>query len=292
MRGITALAWRAIVGAVLVAGLGGCAGLDRLFCMPDCGRNVDRAASTPLVDYLYPAGDVPAQDAAPVLNVPLTVGLTFLPSDRMRAMDATSREQVLAAIRARFRSLPYVRDIVIVPDHYLRPNGGFDGLQQIARLQNLDVIALVSYDQVSYTGENERAFAYLTIVGAYFVRGHSNETHTLLDLAVIDPASRSLILRAGGTSSLQGKSTAVEQAEKLRKLESGGLGLATEHLAANLEKELESFRQRIRAGTAPVRVVKRSTTGGGGRVDTTLLALLLAATLVVRSARARASRGR
>jgi rhombotail lipoprotein len=294
MRRIIALAWRSIVGVVLIAGVTGCAALDRLFCMHDCGRTVDRAASTPLVDYLYPTGDVPAQDAESVLNVPLVVGLTFLPSDRMQAMDAISRERVLAAIRARFRSLPYVRDIVIVPDHYLRPNGGFDGLQQIARLQRLDVIALVSYDQVSHSGENERAFAYLTIVGAYFVRGHSNETHTLLDLAVIDPASRSLILRAGGTSSLQGKSTAVEQAEKRRKLESGGLELATEDLSANLEKELDSFRQRIREGTAPVRVVKRSSTGGGGgQIDATLLALLLAAALAPgpRPARARASRG-
>ena len=170
MSGIARLAWRATVGALLIGGLGGCAAIDGLFCLHDCGRNVHRAASTPLVDYLYPAGDLPTRDAEPVLNVPLTVGLTFLPSDRMQAIDAAAREQILAAIRARFRSLPYVRDIVIVPDHYLRPNGGFDGLQQIARLQALDVIALVSYDQVSYSGENERAFAYLTIVGAYFVR--------------------------------------------------------------------------------------------------------------------------
>jgi rhombotail lipoprotein len=261
--------------------------------MGGCGGNEQRAASTPLVEYLYPAGDVPAQDAVPVLNVPLTVGLTFLPSDRMQAMDATAREQVLTAIRARFRSLPYVRDIVIVPDHYLRPKGGFDNLQQVARLQSLDVIALVSYDQVSYSGENERAFAYLTIVGAYFVRGNSNETHTLLDLAVIDPASRSLILRAGGTSSVEGKSTAAELREKQRKLEASGLQAATETLSANLEKELQLFTQRIREGTAPVRVVKRSASGGGGgggRLDV-LLALLLASTLAIRRARARVSRG-
>ena len=293
MGAIAGPAWRAAAAAVLLGGVGGCAAVDRLFCLYDCGgRSVHRAASTPLVDYLYPAGDVPAQDAVPVLNVPLTVGLSFLPSERTQAMDTASRERVLAAIRARFRSLPYVRDIVIVPDHYLRPNGGFDGLQQIARLQGLDVVALVSYDQVSYTGENERAFAYLTIVGAYFVRGDSNETHTLLDLAVVDPASRSLILRAGGTSSLEGKSTAAEQREKQRKLESRGLEAATGTLSANLERELESFRQRIREGTAPVRVVKRSgSAGGGGVIDVASLALLLLAMLGIRRARARASRG-
>lgn len=291
MRGTNVPTWRAAVSALLFASLSGCAGLDSLFCH-SCGPSGDRAASTPLVDYLYPAGDVPSQDAAPVLNVPLTVGLTFLPSDRMQAIDATSREQVLAAIRARFQSLPYVRDIVIVPDHYLRPKGGFDNLQQVARLQSLDVIALVSYDQVSHSGKNKRAFAYLTIVGAYFVRGHSHETHTLLDLAVIDPASRSLILRAGGTSSVEGKSTAVEQREKQRKLESTGLQAATDTLSTNLEKELETFRQRIREGTAPVRVVKRgSGGGGGGQLDSVLLALLLGGVWAVTRARARASRG-
>jgi len=282
MRGIAVL--------VLLASLTGCAGLDSLFCH-GCSRGGQRAASTPLVDYLYPSGDVPGEDAVPVLNVPLTVGLTFLPSDRMQALDATAREQVLAAIRARFRSLPYVRDIVIVPDHYLHPKGGFENLQQIARLQRLDVIALVSYDQVTYSGENERAFAYLTIVGAYFVRGNSNETHTLLDLAVIDPASRSLILRAGGTSSVAGKSTAAELEEKQRKLESSGLKIATDTLSTNLEKELELFTQRIREGTAPVRVVKRSAgSEGGGRIDA-VLAVLLALALAVRPARARVSRG-
>ena len=40
----------------------------------------------------------------------------------------------------------------------------------------------MSYDQVQNSFHNNRSLAYWTIVGAYFVRGDRNETHTLLDV--------------------------------------------------------------------------------------------------------------
>ncbi|MEO8063244.1 MAG: hypothetical protein ABI821_10915 [Pseudomonadota bacterium] len=74
----------------------------------------------------------------------------------------------------------------------------------------LDLFALVSYDQMVDAMENRNSIAYLTIVDAYFVRGNRHKTHTLIDLAVIDPATRSLVLRAGGTSSLGGNTTLID----------------------------------------------------------------------------------
>lgn len=241
------------------------------------GCNSERRASTSLVEYLYPQGDVPAETATAELHLPLRVGLTFLPARGAAVADAALRQSLLERVQARFRSLDYVRDIVIVPDYYLAPRGGFDALQQLARLQDLDVIALVSSDQVSHRGENERALAYLTVVGAFLVRGSEHETHTLLDLAVVEPQSRSLLLRAGGTSSLADTSKAIEQGKELRRQQAQGLELAVEQLLLNLDRELQSFAHRVRAGEAPVRVVRQGgggTSGGGGAADAAVLAAL------------------
>jgi len=229
------------------------------------------------VSYLYPDGNVPKVDATPVLKVPMTVGLTFLP-DRPGAdtIDSREKEIILARIRDRFRSLEYVRDIVVIPPYYLTPVGGFESLSQLARLQGLDVIAVVSFDQVAKRDENNRSLAYLTIVGAYMVRGSHSETSTLLDLAVVEPESRSLLVRAGGTSFSSGSSTAIDQNEKLRHQSKRGLEVATDQLVTQLDHELAVFSERVKAGDGPVKVVHRGQAGGGGGAVTLPWLLLLA----------------
>jgi len=269
------------IGFVTVPLLSGCALIDDAW-QPDRGKT--RAGSTPLVAYLYPAGNVPKTDSVPVLKVPLTVGLTFLPDrDSARAIGAGEKDAILTRLRDRFRSLDYVRDIVIVPDSYLGGRPGFDSLEQIATLQNLDVIALVSYDQVALSEENRRSLAYLTIVGAYFVHGTHSETSTLLDLAVVEPQSRSLLLRAGGTSHSSGSSSAVDLPEKLRHQSQRGLAAATDELVTQLDHELALFSERVRAGNGPVRVVERD--GGGGSLTLVWLLLLAGAVPLSRACR-------
>lgn len=271
---------RALTLMTLATALGGC--VSDGMCLWHCGSQ--HAGSTPLVEFLYPDGKVPASDATPELRIPLTVGLSFLPSrtgaDRL---DARQKEQILEKIKEHFRARSYVRDIAIIPDGYLNPRGGFDSLQQLARLQQLDVVALVSYDQVSRQSESNRSLAYLTIVGAFLVRGSENETSTLLDLAVLDPASRSLILRAAGTSHASESSTAARQNAEINKQSERSLDAAAQDLTTNLDRELTAFTERVKAGRATVRVVS----GGGGTVDYFALAILLAgaAQVALRSTR-------
>jgi rhombotail lipoprotein len=235
--------------------------------------------STPLVDFLYTHGKVPQLDAQPELQLPIRVAVSFLPraaGPRNFQPGAIDREKVLNALREHFRALPYVSEIVIVPDYYLHSGKG-DGLMQIEQLSRLfhfDLFALVSYDQIQDSFQNDRSLAYWTIVGAYFVRGDRNETHTLLDLAVIDPKSRALVMRAGGTSALKGNVTAVDSGRHSVAQSTRGFEVATEQLIANFSRELTAFEQRVRDGTAPVTVVKRSTGGGKGGLDPLLLALL------------------
>jgi rhombotail lipoprotein len=236
-------------------------------------------SSTPLVGFLYTDGKVPEQNAQPELRLPIRVAVSFLPDAGGYAgyqPAAAEREKVLTTLRESFRSLPYVTEIVIIPDYYLHSGQG-DGLMQIeqlSRLFNFDLFALVSYDQVQNNYQNDRSLAYLTIVGAFLVRGDRNETHTLLDVAVIDPKSRALVMRAGGISSLKGNTTAIDVERHTDTQSSRGFEEATSQLVANFRRELTDFEQRVRDGTASVKVVRQASKGGGGAMDPWLLAAL------------------
>jgi rhombotail lipoprotein len=236
--------------------------------------------SSTLVGFLYENGEPPPSDETPQLQLPLRVGLSFLPttSNVNDAPSAAEKDHVLSAVRERFKSLPYVTEIVIVPDYYLHA-GGADGLmqlEQLSRLYKLDLYALVSYDQVTVDSLNARALTYFTIVGAFVMRGDKHDTSTLVDLAVIDPKSRALVLRAAGTSQTSGTATLVDSEAKDMRLRRRGIELASTELLDNLARELTAFEDRVRAGTAPVRVVKREKTGGGtGTLDPLLLVFLV-----------------
>ena len=267
-------------------------------CMTGCaalfggyeGRHHE--ASSPLVEFLYGNANVPPVDAEVNLQLPIRVGVSFLPAGDSAAPSAVDREKVLAAIRDNFKSLPYVSEIVPIPDYYLRTaqgrvglGDGFTQIEQLSRLHRLDLFALVSYDQITDSSMNKNSLAYLTIVGAYIVRGDRHETHTLLDLAVVDPHTRSLVLRSGGTSSLGGNTTLIEAERHETAQRTRGFELATASLVDNFKRELVDFEARVKAGTAPVKVTRQGRNGGGGgALDPVLLALLLAVSL--RGARA------
>jgi rhombotail lipoprotein len=264
---------RLVTVVALAVSLTGCAGLYEGYE----GRHHE--ASSSLVGFLYGSKDVPPVDAEVQLQLPIRVGVSFLPANGSAAPSPVDRDRVLAAIRENFKSLPYVSEIVPIPDYYLRAGQG-DGLtqiEQLSRLHRLDLFALVSYDQITDSSMNKSSLAYLTIVGAYFVRGDRHETHTLLDLAVVDPNTRSLVLRSGGTSSLGGNTTLVEADHHETAQRSRGFELATASLVDNFKRELVDFEARVKAGTAPVKVSRRSSGGGGGggAIDPTLLLFLL-----------------
>jgi rhombotail lipoprotein len=278
--------------------LSGCGILSGNECLFRCGEQ--RAESTPLVEFLYGNQRVPKRDDVVTLQLPIRVGLAFLPgrgANPDEGPSPTERERILSSIRSSFSDLPYVSEIVPVPSYYFDVSRG-DGmrqLDQLARLQNLDLVALISYDQRTQVSENRRSFAYLTIVGTLFVKGNHNETQTIVDLAVVEPTGRSLVLRAGGVSSTANTVTAIDQPGKLRKQQRVGFDQATAALIANFRTELTSFESRVRAGTADVKVVRQAraggSAGGGGALDPVVLTLLfgcLATVVVVR----RHSRGR
>jgi rhombotail lipoprotein len=159
-------------------------------------------------------------------------------------------------------------------------------------LYSVDLMALVSYDQVRYLDENRLSLSYLTIIGAYVVKGSRHDTTTLVDLAVVDPVTRSLVLRAGGTDTRKGNSTLIDQERESRNAAAASFTAATTQLIDNFDRSLVAFEADVRAGKANVRVAQRSagaaTGGGGGSFSwADLVFLLLAAVATARFRQAR-----
>jgi rhombotail lipoprotein len=252
------------------------------------GHSSQTRNSSSLVSFLYPTGSAPPpENAIPELRVPLRVGLAFLPTQGgfgASTLDAAHREQLLERIRQKFSDRKFVSEIVIIPDYYLAASRGFEGLQGVQRLYNVDVTALVSYDQVTYTDDNKWSLGYLTIVGAYVVKGSTNDTTTLVDLAVVDPRTRSLVLRAGGTNTHHQNSTMIDTQRDIRLASAASFDAATDEMILHFDSALTAFQTDVHEGRANVRVVSRSSTGGGsgggGAISGAELAALAALLLI------------
>lgn len=273
------------VGGLVAAGmlLSGCS----VMCWPDCVRQLHSASSSSLVAFLYPHGEPPRSDSIPELHVPLRVGLAFLPTrGSPSTLDEAHKEQLLEQIRARFASRKFISQIVIIPDYYLADRGltgrsGFEGLEGVQRLYGVDLMALVSYDQVTHVDDNNWSLGYVTIVGAALLKGTRHDVSTLIDLAVVDAPSRSLVLRAGGTDTRQGTATLVQEDRESREAGVAGFTAATAQMIEHFDSALTQFEADVRAGRANVRIVNRNSfvptgsSGGGGAFSWTWLLALL-----------------
>lgn len=242
-----------------------------------CSTTTQRAAS--VVDYLYPDRRNPRVDSTTtVLRLPVRVGIAFVPAGQtLNTLAEADQIALLDSVASRFRTQPFVQSIEIIPSAYLRARGGFENVDQLHRMFGIDVIALVSYDQLQFSDTQRSSITYWTIVGAYLVKAEKNETRTMLDAAVFDIASRKLLFRAPGVSTVKGTATAMNVAEEQRHDSQTGFRLAQQDLTPNLERQLEAFRARVRAGAAEGVRVERASPTGAGSVDGLLLLLAIAA---------------
>jgi rhombotail lipoprotein len=252
--------------------LGGCA----MF-----GPSVKNRQAASVVDYLYPSTQ-PPEPAAPAitrLKLPLRVGVAFAPAANagMRQISQGERAEMLARVKTAFASQPFIAQIEVIPEAYLRPKGGFDNLDQVSRLFQLDVICLLSYDQMQYMDDNPFSLLYWTVVGAYVIPATKYSTHTMLDAAVFDVASRRLLFRAPGVSHINANRAPAVASEYARESLSKGFDQALDQLIPGLQTELDRFRERVK-NDALVKVEARpgySGTRSGGAFDIFGVLLLL-----------------
>lgn len=239
----------------------------------DKGGQIHRGS---VVDYLYPKGEQPTlTPIVPELPLPLRVGIAFVPGNNtLGELPETERELLLKRVRDAFANRPYIAAIEVIPTTYLRPRGGFDNLQQAARMFNVDVVALLSYDQVQFSDSNRLSIFYWTIVGGYFINGSQYDVNTLVDAAVFDMTTRSLLFRAPGISQLKGSSPLVKFAEVSREARADGYRLAIDDLIPKLNAQLEAFRVRVKEEKVARIVEKPGYNRGSGSVDLATLGLL------------------
>jgi len=276
--------YRTLIAVISLALLSGCAS----FWMGPGYEKTREGASSSLVDYLYPKGEIPpvADGNLPYLNLPVRVGIAFVPSRNSEDISAAEKQVLLEHVAEAFRDRDYVQSIETIPDTYLRSARGVQGMKQVAALYGLDLMALVSYDQISFSGERDSALLYWTIIGALVVKGNTNEVQTMIDTAVFDVATAKLLFRAPGTHTKQRNVTLLESGQDLRHLRSASFSAANDSMIVNLDQELEGFRAAVEGGER-AQVVWREGSGGGGSMTLPTIALLFLVVVAGQAARRR-----
>ena len=200
-------------------------------------------------------------------------------------VSAAEQAALLEKVRETFRAQPFIERIEVIPNGYLRPRGGFDNLEQVARMYGVDLVALVSYDQIVRTDQNAASLLYWTLVGAYTIRGNKNQVSTFIDTSVFDVATRTLLFRAPGTDQRDAGSTAVRVDEVQGRLAGESFAAAMAQMTGNLDTAIADFAVRARE-EGQVKLVDRRSggewrRGGGGSVRWWELALLAGAGLLL-----------
>jgi rhombotail lipoprotein len=180
------------------------------------------------------------------LKVPFRVGIAFVPdqSDARFRLPESDRLKLAGEVRDAFGDYPFIRQMVVIPSMYLEPGGGFQNLDRISELLDLDVVVLISFDQVQNSGATGWSFLYWTGVGAYVIDGDKFDILTAMDTAVFDVRSRRLLLRASGVSNTKGTATMIGFSERAREARTRSFDDATHQMIENLRAELTAFRDR------------------------------------------------
>ena len=221
-----------------------------LFLATGCASTSHRVRSSAL-EFLYPKGSPGVSPADVRLTLPVRVGVAFAPDTSLgqQAFTETQKQALLSRIAAAFQGQEGIKSVEVIPSSHLVSQGGFDNLYQLSTAFGIDLIALISYDQVQFRDSGASSWAYLTIVGAYFVRGEKNETRTVLDAVVYDIASRAMLFHATGINEEKASSTPIEATRAMRKLSEKDFDEATDSLIANLGTALGQFREQAKTGT-------------------------------------------
>jgi len=274
--------------AVAVIGLSGCAMLR---------PSTHRQASS-VLQFLYPRDKTHIEQAAiPVLALPLKIGIAFVPEEAssrggptFNREGATFTEQQKMALMKeagdRFRKYPFVHSIQLIPSAYLTPAGGFPNLDQIRSMFGVDVIVLLSYDQVQFRDEGMLSLTYLTLVGAYVVQGEKNDTQTMIDAVVYDLPSRKLLFRAPGISKIKGSASPVNLSEELRHDSERGFQDASTNMVANLQEQLAAFKEEIKASPQEFKIETKpgytaSAVGSFSWIESVLLSVMCLAGFLI-----------
>ena len=188
------------------------------------------------------------EDTEPTITVPLRVGIAFAPSlDYGEGFPEKERMNLMQEIASQFKEYKFVESIELIPSLYLEEGGGFSNLDKLRNLFDTDVIMLLSYDQSQFKDTGALSITYWTLIGAFFVKGEKNDTHTLMDGALFHIPSRKMLFRASGVNHIKNRATPINLSEQAREDSLNGFRQASMDLTKNLQVTLYNFRKAIRS---------------------------------------------
>jgi len=240
-----------------------------------CASSKHRSSS--VVDYLYPnEKNYVEKQSIPHLNLPLRVGIAFVPEAAHSSMVLTETDKmdIMSKVSDNFKKYDFVKSIEVIPSAYLTRGGSFTNLEQVKNMYGVDVIALISFDQTQFTDQGSLSFTYWTIIGAYIIPAEKNDTHTMLDAVVYDIQSRKMLFRAPGTHKIKSNSTPINLTEQLREDSFLGFEESQKKLIKNLEIQLELFKNKVKESPESYKITKSQGYSGGGSIDSLFLFLL------------------
>lgn len=243
-----------------------------------CGVMRTSHRSSSVMQYLYPdKKDYIETSGIPRLELPLRVGIAFVPENtgRNRALTERDKMELMKTVSRHFKKYGFVKSIELIPSAYLRQGGSFVNLNQLRTMYGIDVISLLSYDQTQFTDEGIASVTYWTLIGAYIIPGEKNDTHTMVDASVYDIQSQKMLFRAPGTSHIKSNATPVNLTEQLRADSVRSFEEACSDLVVNLDNQLESFKEKIKETPDEYQVVHRPGYTGGGSLDGFFVILLI-----------------
>ncbi len=252
--------FQSIRSAIVLVALGasGCATLvnDSSVDSPAFAQKQRTGSASSLVEYLYPRGEFPPGrgEHSPLITVPVRVGVAFVPATRQSDFSLTSvhKQALLQRMKQSFRDIPVIQDIRIIPEQALTPRGGIQDLRRVANQHGVDLMALVSYDQIGSVHDNPLSLTYWTIVGAFILPGNTHEVQTVVDTGVFDVRTSKLIIKAAGQDKLQELSPGVVVRAHFRQASERSFESATDKMINNLRQELSLLQQRLRQNSHEV----------------------------------------
>lgn len=227
-----------------------------------CAQQVRRSSS--LFDYLDTDTKKPIEESTiPAISMPLRIGIAFVPesynatitsyrenmdlrfgSEFTIVFSGKEKIDLMERIGSGLKEYPFVKSVEIIPPNYMVSKGGFTHLELTRDMFGVDVIVLLSYDQVQFTSEDFWSISYWTIVGAWCFKGEKNDTNTMFDAAVYHIPSHKLLFQATGTSHIKARATLINLKESLRQDSLEGFNKAADSLVDNLKKRFDIFEEK------------------------------------------------
>jgi rhombotail lipoprotein len=213
-------------------------------------REKERIHSTPLADFLYDGKREPVVDGRATLLLPIRIGLAFVPASAETTGNIPTLEQrgrALDNVRDSLRALSWVSEVAIVPDYWFarQQGAGFDKLGALARQFDFDLVALISYDQAMYEFQNMRSLGLITIIGKDYYKVDVDQALTVIDLTLIEPDSRTLVMRVAAGDKFGDTTTLLDDWRSQAHVRRVSFDRANEVFLETLRRELPELRQRV-----------------------------------------------